>query len=272
MRVLTPAFLTFCIDCRRSFGFRRRIGQVDNQSTAKEKAGRFKTRSRGKVVRDWIRVGISPYYSLVATIRRPPGIQEKERGKVPSVATLHSSSQSSCTIGTVLLIISAVFLFLPPAIQHCNVPQTETSGLGNWVSHQRLQKSKNTMPTQREKWLTDLGLQWKLYNGSYWENSYNELARFQRENGVRISHLTLSSSSSKVKQPECQCNPNSLCIFFPLPRTRMYLLSTSSTALQCYTKAIVATGSLGQGSAQEKAAGDVTKVPGRKIVGPGDAI
>ena len=63
------------------------------------------------------------------------------------------------------------------------------------------------MPPQREKWLTDLGLQWKLYNGSYWENSYNELARFQRENGVRITYLRicLSSSSSKINQTEFQC-------------------------------------------------------------------
>jgi len=66
---------------------------------------------------------------------------------------------------------------------HCNVPQSEYGGLGNWVSHQRLQKSKKTMPSQREKWLTDLGLQWKLYNGSYWEETFNELARFEKENG-----------------------------------------------------------------------------------------
>ena len=39
------------------------------------------------------------------------------------------------------------------------------------------------MPPQREKWLTDLGLQWKLYNGSYWEETFNQLVQFEKENG-----------------------------------------------------------------------------------------
>merc|ERR1712100_305681 len=66
---------------------------------------------------------------------------------------------------------------------HCNVPQNDSTGLGNWVTNQRLLKSRNVLSVQRSKWLTDLGFQWKLYNGSYWEESFHKLERFKTENG-----------------------------------------------------------------------------------------
>merc|ERR1719261_145549 len=50
---------------------------------------------------------------------------------------------------------------------------------------------KNLLP-QREKLLADLGLEWKLYNGSYWENSYNQLVRFKEEHGH--CNVTLKNS------------------------------------------------------------------------------
>jgi hypothetical protein len=67
---------------------------------------------------------------------------------------------------------------------HCNVPQTEESGLGNWLGDQRqaYKKGSSNLTPERQKRLEALEVQWGRYEAA-WEERCNELVAYTQKNG-----------------------------------------------------------------------------------------
>lgn len=67
---------------------------------------------------------------------------------------------------------------------HCNVPQKwkKSPQLGNWVSTQRLAKTRGRLTRERETRLDAIGFMWQLKDFS-WETRFTELMRFKQQLG-----------------------------------------------------------------------------------------
>ena len=67
---------------------------------------------------------------------------------------------------------------------HCNVPQIEVSGLGMWLSNQRVayKKGSSKLTEKRQKRLEALGVQGDRHEAA-WEERYNELVAYRQKNG-----------------------------------------------------------------------------------------
>jgi hypothetical protein len=67
---------------------------------------------------------------------------------------------------------------------HCNVPQSEESGLGQWLADQRksYKKGSSKFTEKRQKRLEALGVQWGPHEAT-WEERYTELVAYRQTHG-----------------------------------------------------------------------------------------
>lgn len=80
---------------------------------------------------------------------------------------------------------------------HCNVPQTLSKGglaLASWLSNQRMERRRGLLDPERERLLTNLGVEWNRAPGT-WEMRFQELLKYKEEHG----HCRVPARSPKNK-------------------------------------------------------------------------
>jgi hypothetical protein len=69
---------------------------------------------------------------------------------------------------------------------HCNVPRWHTengANLGTWIKKQRLLKKKETIDTDRETRLEEIGFEWRSTFAATWDEMYALLQQFKKREG-----------------------------------------------------------------------------------------